>query len=167
MPRIYRFTYSTFLAGTAQDVSYLIDFLPSYLFPSNERPIAQWLIGGKSLGGHATWISFTHGTYSNNVPLTNLNGLLQSPGSASQSPSSPARTTLSSSPNVPNTRTSRSSLPTSPTASAHTSRATTPHAPHTPRRAPRTRSSGRRCSCCQVEKTPSCRSCTRRSSWRN
>ena len=75
---IYRdfFTPSTHVlsAGTAQDVSYLIDFLPSYLFPSNERPIAQWLIGGKSLGGHATWISFTHGTYCNNVCLTNLNG---------------------------------------------------------------------------------------------
>ncbi|GJE97406.1 alpha/beta hydrolase [Phanerochaete sordida] len=46
--------------GTAQDVSYLIDFLPSYLFPSGEREIAQWLVGGKSLGGHSTWIALTH-----------------------------------------------------------------------------------------------------------
>ena len=50
------------LAGTAKDVSYLIDFLPAYLFPNNERPIAQWLVAGKSLGGHATWIALTHGT---------------------------------------------------------------------------------------------------------
>lgn len=50
------------VAGTAKDVSYLIDFLPAYLFPNNERPIAQWLVAGKSLGGHATWIALTHGT---------------------------------------------------------------------------------------------------------
>ncbi|KAI8970643.1 Alpha/Beta hydrolase protein [Trametes punicea] len=42
--------------GTAQDVSYLIDFLPSYLFPNEERKISQFLCVGKSLGGHATWI---------------------------------------------------------------------------------------------------------------
>ncbi|KAI0827204.1 Alpha/Beta hydrolase protein [Trametes gibbosa] len=42
--------------GTAQDVSYLIDFLPSYLFPNEERVISQFICVGKSLGGHATWI---------------------------------------------------------------------------------------------------------------
>ncbi|EJF57019.1 hypothetical protein DICSQDRAFT_140743 [Dichomitus squalens LYAD-421 SS1] len=42
--------------GTAQDVSFLIDFLPSYLFPNGERTISQWLCAGKSLGGHSTWI---------------------------------------------------------------------------------------------------------------
>ncbi|KAI0646049.1 Alpha/Beta hydrolase protein [Trametes meyenii] len=42
--------------GTAADVSYLIDFLPSYLFPNEERTISQFLCVGKSLGGHATWI---------------------------------------------------------------------------------------------------------------
>ncbi|KAJ3002130.1 hypothetical protein NUW54_g6015 [Trametes sanguinea] len=42
--------------GTAQDVSYLIDFLPSYLFPNGERQISQFLCVGKSLGGHATWL---------------------------------------------------------------------------------------------------------------
>ncbi|KAJ3553520.1 hypothetical protein NM688_g3567 [Phlebia brevispora] len=46
--------------GTAKDVSYLIDFLPSYLFPKNERQITQWLVAGKSLGGHSTWIALTH-----------------------------------------------------------------------------------------------------------
>lgn len=42
-------------------MSYLIDFLPSYLFPNNERQIAQWLVAGKSLGGHSTWITLRHG----------------------------------------------------------------------------------------------------------
>ncbi|TBU25182.1 Alpha/Beta hydrolase protein [Dichomitus squalens] len=41
--------------GAGRDVSFLIDFLPSYLFPNNERTISQWLISGISLGGHATW----------------------------------------------------------------------------------------------------------------
>lgn len=52
---------SMVVAGTALDVSYLIDFLPSYLFPNGERQISQWLLAGKSLGGHATWIGLTHG----------------------------------------------------------------------------------------------------------
>ncbi|KAI0749921.1 Alpha/Beta hydrolase protein [Daedaleopsis nitida] len=43
--------------GTAQDVSFLIDFLPSYLFPNGERVISQWLVSGISLGGHSTWIT--------------------------------------------------------------------------------------------------------------
>ncbi|KIM84769.1 hypothetical protein PILCRDRAFT_368511 [Piloderma croceum F 1598] len=43
--------------GTARDVSFLIDFLPAYLYPSNERTISTWGIGGISLGGHSTWIS--------------------------------------------------------------------------------------------------------------
>lgn len=41
--------------GSAQDVSFLIDFLPSYLFPHDERRVTQWVVTGKSLGGHATW----------------------------------------------------------------------------------------------------------------
>ena len=53
--------YACITAGTAQDVSYLIDFLPSYLFPAGERKINQWLVGGKSLGGHSTWIALRHG----------------------------------------------------------------------------------------------------------
>ncbi|EMD33315.1 hypothetical protein CERSUDRAFT_87199 [Gelatoporia subvermispora B] len=44
-------------SGTSRDVSYLIDFLPAYLFPSGERQIAQWLVGGISLGGHASWLT--------------------------------------------------------------------------------------------------------------
>jgi hypothetical protein len=53
-------------AGTALDVSYLIDFLPSYLFPNSERQIQQWLVAGKSLGGHSTWIASVHGIISIN-----------------------------------------------------------------------------------------------------
>ena len=48
-------------AGTAQDVSFLIDFLPSYLFPRGERTISQWVCAGKSLGGHSTWIVLRNG----------------------------------------------------------------------------------------------------------
>ncbi|CAG8759931.1 16556_t:CDS:2, partial [Acaulospora colombiana] len=43
--------------GTAQDVSTLIDFLPSYLFPAQEKEIEQWALAGFSLGGHSTWIA--------------------------------------------------------------------------------------------------------------
>ncbi|KAI0364757.1 alpha/beta-hydrolase [Pilatotrama ljubarskyi] len=43
--------------GTANDVSFLIDFLPAYLFPYGEREISQWLVSGISLGGHSTWIT--------------------------------------------------------------------------------------------------------------
>ena len=52
----------TYVAGTAQDVSFLIDFLPSYLFPNDERTISQWICAGKSLGGHSTWIVLKNGT---------------------------------------------------------------------------------------------------------
>jgi len=43
-------------AGTAEDVSFLIDFLESYLFPVNERKVVEWGITGISLGGHSTWM---------------------------------------------------------------------------------------------------------------
>ncbi|KAH7102882.1 hypothetical protein BKA62DRAFT_699064 [Auriculariales sp. MPI-PUGE-AT-0066] len=43
-------------AGTARDVSFVIDFLPAYLFPSGERRIVQWGVVGVSLGGHSSWI---------------------------------------------------------------------------------------------------------------
>ncbi|KZV73126.1 hypothetical protein PENSPDRAFT_742562 [Peniophora sp. CONT] len=43
--------------GTAKDVSFLIDFLPAYLFPSDERTITTWGMLGVSLGGHATWLT--------------------------------------------------------------------------------------------------------------
>ena len=41
----------------------LIDFIPAYLFPHNERKIDLWVVLGKSLGGHSTWIALRNGVY--------------------------------------------------------------------------------------------------------
>lgn len=46
--------------GTSQDVSDLIDYLPSYIFPKSERKISDHLVLGVSLGGHATWHCVLH-----------------------------------------------------------------------------------------------------------
>lgn len=46
--------------GTACDVSFIMDFLPSYLFPNGERFISLVAVTGKSLGGHAAWQVLTH-----------------------------------------------------------------------------------------------------------
>jgi hypothetical protein len=59
---------SSIIAGTARDISLLIDFLPTYLFPSSfssssssssssppPYTISTWAVTGFSLGGHATW----------------------------------------------------------------------------------------------------------------
>ena len=43
-------------AGTANDVSFLIDYLPAYLFPLGERTVDRWGVAGISLGGHSAWI---------------------------------------------------------------------------------------------------------------
>nr|VWO99637.1 Phosphate import ATP-binding protein PstB (EC (ABC phosphate transporter) (Phosphate-transporting ATPase) [Ganoderma boninense] len=59
-------------AGTAQDVSFLIDFLPSYLFPRGERTISQWVCAGKSLGGHSTWIVLRNGLMDETDPRVNI-----------------------------------------------------------------------------------------------
>ncbi|KAF9473753.1 alpha/beta-hydrolase [Pholiota conissans] len=42
--------------GTAKDVSFIMDFLPAYLFPNQECTIDAWGVIGISLGGHSTWI---------------------------------------------------------------------------------------------------------------
>ena len=49
------------LSGTAKDVSMLIDYLPCYLFPNDDREITEWGVVGVSLGGHATWLCLTSG----------------------------------------------------------------------------------------------------------
>jgi len=49
----------TIQTGSAQDVSFLIDHLPSFLYPSGQRTIVEWGMGGVSLGGHATWIALS------------------------------------------------------------------------------------------------------------
>jgi hypothetical protein len=51
----HAFDLYSMIVGTSQDVSFLVDFLPSYLFPHDERTIARWAVTGKSLGGHAAW----------------------------------------------------------------------------------------------------------------
>lgn len=38
----------------------LIDYLPSYLFPNEERDI-DWGVMGVSLGGHAVWLCLEMG----------------------------------------------------------------------------------------------------------
>ncbi|EST07702.1 hypothetical protein PSEUBRA_002799 [Kalmanozyma brasiliensis GHG001] len=43
------------IVGDARDASFLVDFLPAYLFPQDDRTVAEFVITGKSLGGHATW----------------------------------------------------------------------------------------------------------------
>ncbi|KAJ7510274.1 Alpha/Beta hydrolase protein [Mycena galericulata] len=43
--------------GTAKDVSFVMDFLEAYLFPSGERSIVGWGVAGVSLGGHSAWIT--------------------------------------------------------------------------------------------------------------
>jgi hypothetical protein len=58
------------IVGTARDVSYLIDFLPSFLYPNGERTIVEWGVGGISLGGHTTWIALRQG---NSHPFFLLN----------------------------------------------------------------------------------------------
>lgn len=42
-------------AGTAADVSLLLDYLPGYIFPHSERSIDHNIVLGISLGGHAAW----------------------------------------------------------------------------------------------------------------
>ncbi|KAJ6577283.1 Alpha/Beta hydrolase protein [Mycena capillaripes] len=46
----------TIQTGTAQDVSFVMDFLEAYLFPMGERSIVEWGVAGISLGGHSTWM---------------------------------------------------------------------------------------------------------------
>lgn len=43
------------IVGGARDASFVVDFLSSYLFPHDERTVAEWVVTGKSLGGHSAW----------------------------------------------------------------------------------------------------------------
>lgn len=43
------------ILGISADVSFLVDMLPPYLFPQDDRTVSKWCVTGKSLGGHATW----------------------------------------------------------------------------------------------------------------
>lgn len=44
------------VVGGCQDVSFIIDFLASYLFPTGDRMIDEWIATGVSLGGTITMI---------------------------------------------------------------------------------------------------------------
>ena len=50
-------------AGAVKDLSFLIDILPAYLFPNDERTIGEWVLAGFSLGGHATWLALRQGAH--------------------------------------------------------------------------------------------------------
>lgn len=43
------------IRGTAEDASFVMDMLPSYLFKNDERRITSYAVTGKSLGGHCAW----------------------------------------------------------------------------------------------------------------
>ncbi|KAJ9478192.1 Cytochrome b5 heme-binding domain-containing protein [Pseudozyma hubeiensis] len=43
------------IVGGARDASFIVDLLSSYIFPQDDRTVVEWVITGKSLGGHATW----------------------------------------------------------------------------------------------------------------
>jgi len=48
-------------AGTAHDLTFLIDHIPAYIYPEVERNIVEWGVAGISLGGHSTWIALSRG----------------------------------------------------------------------------------------------------------
>lgn len=66
------------VVGAVRDISFLIDFLPSYMYPTDERHVVRWGVIGVSLGGHATWIALKEGKSTqhtvNNEPLMISNG---------------------------------------------------------------------------------------------
>ncbi|EPQ32063.1 uncharacterized protein PFL1_00261 [Pseudozyma flocculosa PF-1] len=43
------------IVGGARDTSFIVDLLAPYLFQHDERTVAEWVVTGKSLGGHSTW----------------------------------------------------------------------------------------------------------------
>ena len=49
------------LSGTATDVSMLIDYLPTFLFPNDDQKFEGWGVLGVSLGGHAVWCCLNQG----------------------------------------------------------------------------------------------------------
>ena len=51
------------LVGVVKDLSFLIDILPAYIFPNDERAIGEWVLAGFSLGGNATWLGLRHGAH--------------------------------------------------------------------------------------------------------
>ena len=64
------------VVGTVKDLSFLIDVLPAYIFPRDERIIGEWVLAGFSLGGHATWLGLTHGTSSQSSTINSVDDYL-------------------------------------------------------------------------------------------
>ena len=87
-----------FVVGAVKDLSFLIDVLPSYIFPHDERIIGEWVLTGFSLGGHATWLGLRHGAVPTlsriacNAKQLSEPRYDQSRGSALASPSAAVRT---------------------------------------------------------------------------
>jgi len=54
-------SYAALLVGTADDVSFLIHFLPAYLYPNGERTIEAWAVTGHSLGALTAWHCLKNG----------------------------------------------------------------------------------------------------------
>lgn len=52
--------HGTNIEGTARDISLLMDYLPSFVFPKSDRNIVEHLVLGVSLGGHAAWSCLLH-----------------------------------------------------------------------------------------------------------
>lgn len=49
------YVLSAYPGGTADDLSFIAEMLPSYLFPNDERRVSLVSVTGKSLGGHSSW----------------------------------------------------------------------------------------------------------------
>lgn len=45
----------TVVSGGVQDYTLVMDFLASYLWPTDERRITRWMASGVSMGGHVMW----------------------------------------------------------------------------------------------------------------
>ena len=66
------FFFFVVVVGAVKDVSFLIDVLPAYLFPNDERFIGECVLAGFSLGGHATWLALRHGTHTHTHSHTHM-----------------------------------------------------------------------------------------------
>ena len=55
--------------GTTQDVSFLITFLPSFLFPEGRTRFENVLVAGVSLGGHETYLALSDGESDSNFQI--------------------------------------------------------------------------------------------------
>lgn len=47
--------FSSGIQGGLKDQVYLLDVLPSFLWPNDERRVAEWVACGMSMGGHQAW----------------------------------------------------------------------------------------------------------------